>query len=166
LNIFSEMSKDHLSYTILKDLGFRLLAEGKTIRVKAEGISMYPSIKSGSVIFIEPLKQGIEPVRGEIIAWKRDSGIVVHRLVSTYITKHQKYYVTRGDSSLAEDEPVLLEQIAGKVARVENPEGKPVSPEKYINKKPNYNLNRLLVRIISQFYRVKKIIYLSPPREG
>ena len=151
------MSKDHLSYTILKDIGFRLLAEGKTLRVKAEGISMYPSIKSGSVIFIEPLKQGIEPVRGEIIAWKRDSGIVVHRLVSTYITKHQKYYVTRGDSILAEDEPVLLEQIAGKVVRVENPEGKPVSPEKYINKKPNYSRNRFLVRIISQIYRVKRM---------
>lgn len=151
------MSKDHLSYTILKDIGFRLLAEGKTIRVKAEGISMYPSIKSGSVIFIEPLKQSTELVPGEIIAWKRDSGIVVHRLVSTYISKHQKYYVTRGDSSLAEDEPVLLEQIAGKVVRVENPEGKPVSPEKYINKKPNYSRNRFLVRIISQFYRVKRI---------
>jgi len=151
------MSKEHLSYTILKDIGFTLLAEGKTIRVKAEGISMYPSIKSGSVIFIEPLKEGTEPVRGEIIAWKRDSGIVVHRLVSTYITKHQKYYVTRGDSGLTEDEPVLIEQIAGKVVRVENPEGKSVSPEKYINKKPNYSLNRLLVRIISQFYRVKKL---------
>jgi signal peptidase I len=151
------MSKDRLSYTILKDIGFRLLAEGKTIRVKAEGISMYPSIKSGSVIFIEPLKPGTEPVRGEIIAWKRDSGIVVHRLVSTYITKHQKFFVTRGDSSIAEDEPVLLEQIAGKVIRVENPEGKPLPPEKYINKKPNYSHNRLLVRIISQFYRVKRI---------
>jgi signal peptidase I len=151
------MSKEHLSYTILKDIGFTLLAEGKTIRVKAEGISMYPSIKSGSVIFIEPLTAGTEPGRGEIIAWKRDSGIVVHRLVSTYITKHQKYYVTRGDSSLTEDEPVLIEQIAGKVVRVENSEGKSVSPEKYINKKPNYSLNRLLVRIISQFYRVKKL---------
>ncbi|HSN49767.1 MAG TPA: signal peptidase I [Bacteroidales bacterium] len=151
------MSKDRLSYTILKDLGFRLLAEGKTIRVKAEGASMYPSIKSGSIILIEPLKQGYDPVAGEIIAWKRDSGIVVHRLVSSYITKHQKYYVTRGDSSIAEDEPVILEQIAGKVVRVENPEGKPVSPEKYINKKPNYSLNRFLVRIISQFYRVRRI---------
>jgi signal peptidase I len=151
------MGKDHLSYTVLKDIGFRLLAEGKTIRVKAEGISMYPSIKSGSVIFIEPFKQGAVPVRGDIIAWKRDSGIVVHRLVSTYKAKMQKYYVTRGDSSLVEDEPVLFEQIAGKVVRVENPEGKPVSPAKYINKKPNYSFNRFLVRIISQFYRIKRL---------
>jgi signal peptidase I len=151
------MSKDHLSYTVLRDIGFSLLDEGKTIRVKAEGISMYPSIKSGSVIFIEPFRQGTEPVPGEIIAWKRDSGIVVHRLISIYRQKNQKYYVTRGDSSLVEDEPVLSEQIAGRVIRVENSEGKPVPPEKYINKKPNYSINRFLVRIISQFYRIKRI---------
>ena len=48
------MSKNHLSHTVLKEIGFSLLAEGKTIRVKAEGFSMYPSIKPGSVIFIEP----------------------------------------------------------------------------------------------------------------
>jgi hypothetical protein len=65
--------------------------------------------------------------------------------------------VTRGDSSLVEDEPVLSEQIAGRVIRVENSEGKPVPPEKYINKKPNYSINRFLVRIISQFYRIKRI---------
>jgi len=149
------MSKS-LSYTVLKDIGFMLLAEGKTIRVRAEGISMYPSIKSGSVIFLEPFEQGTEPVPGEIIAWKRDSGIVVHRLISVYKQKNQKYFVTRGDSSLVEDEPVLLEQIAGKVVRVEKPEGKPVSPDKYINKKPNYSINRFLVRIISQFYRIRR----------
>ena len=150
------MSKDHLSYTVLKDIGFRLLAEGKTIRIKAEGISMYPSIKSGSVIFIEPFEQGVLPVHGDIIAWKRDSGIIVHRLISIYRQKNQTYFVTRGDCSLAEDEPFLFDQIAGKVVRIEKPEGKPVSPSKYINKKPNYPFNRFLVRIISQFYRIKR----------
>ena len=55
------MSKDRLSHTVLKDIGFMLLAEGKTIRVRAEGYSMYPSIKSGSVIFIKPLEKGESP---------------------------------------------------------------------------------------------------------
>jgi len=151
------MSKDRLSHTVLKDIGFMLLAEGKTIRVMAEGTSMHPSIKSGSVIFIKPLEKGESPSRGEIIAWKRDSGIVVHRLIKTYRQKGQEFFVTRGDSSPAEDDPVLSEQIAGKVVRVENPEGKAVSPGKYLNKKPNYALNRFLVRIISQFYRVKRV---------
>jgi signal peptidase I len=150
------MNKDHLSHNVLKEIGFSLLAEGKTIRVKAEGFSMYPNIKPGSVIFIEPFKEGTEPVPGDIIAWKRDSGFVVHRLVKCYIQKHMKYFVTRGDSIMAEDEPVLLDQIAGKVIRVENPEGKTISADSFLNKKPNYSLNRFLVRIISQFYRIKR----------
>lgn len=152
------MSKDLLSYTVLKEIGFMLLAEGKTIKVKAEGTSMHPSVKSGSVIFIKPVEKGEKLLPGEIIAWKRDSGIVVHRLIRTYRQKGQDFFVTRGDSSLEEDEPLLSEQIAGRVIRVENPEGKPVPPGKYLNKKPNYTLNRFLVRIISQFYRIRKKI--------
>jgi signal peptidase I len=150
------MNKNNLSHNILKEIGFSLLAEGKTIRVKAEGFSMYPSIKPGSVIFIEPYKKGAEPVPGEIIAWKRDSGFVVHRLVKCYKQKYQKYFVTRGDSIMAEDDPVLFDQIAGKVVKVENPEGKAVPANSFLNKKPNYSLNRFLVRIISQFYRIKR----------
>ena len=151
------MSKDLLSHTVLKEIGFMLLAEGKTIRVRAEGTSMHPSIKSGSIIFIKPIEQSDKLLPGEIIAWKRDTGIVVHRLIKTYRQKGQEFFITRGDSSLEEDEPVLSEQIAGRVVRVENPEGRPVPPGKYLNKKPNYTLNRILVRIISQIYRVKKV---------
>jgi signal peptidase I len=151
------MNKNNLSHNILKEIGFSLLAEGKTIRIKAEGFSMYPNIKPGSVIFIEPYREGTGPVPGEIIAWKRDTGFVVHRLVKSYIQKHQKYFITRGDSIMAEDDPVLFDQIAGKVVKVENPEGKAIPADSFLNKKPNYRLNRFLVRIILQFYRAKKI---------
>jgi signal peptidase I len=153
------MNKDHLSHNVLKEIGFSLLAEGKTIRVKAEGFSMYPSVKPGSVIFIEPFKEGAEPIPGEIIAWKRDSGFVVHRLVRCYEKENLKYFITRGDSIMAEDEPVLFDQIAGKVVKVEKPEGKAVPAYSFLNKKPNYSFNRFLVRIISQFYRVKRVFY-------
>lgn len=151
------MTSNSLSHTVLKDIGFMLLAEGKTIRVRADGMSMYPSIKSGSVIFIEPYEPGAKPRPGEIIAWKRDAGIVVHRLVHVYDQKMQKHFVTRGDSCLADDDPIVFDQIAGKVVRIEYPEGKPVPPRKYAGINPNYRLNRIFVRIISQIYRVKRI---------
>jgi signal peptidase I len=151
------MTSNRLSHTVLKDIGFLLLAEGKTIRVRAEGMSMHPSIKSGSVIFIEPYEPGAKPRPGEIIAWKREAGIVVHRLVNVYNQKMQKHFVTRGDSCPDADDPIVFEQIAGKVVRIEYPEGTPVSPHKYTGIKPNYRLNRILVRIISQIYRVKRI---------
>jgi signal peptidase I len=150
------MAEESLSHTVLNEIGFSLLAEGKTIRIRAEGFSMYPNIKPGSVIFIEPFKEGTRPSPGEIIAWKRDSGFVVHRLVRCYEQKLQKFFVTRGDSIMAEDEPFISDQIAGRVIRVENTEVKAVPPKVFRNKKPNYTFNRFLVRIISQFYRIKR----------
>ncbi len=151
------MTSNRLSHTVLNDIGFMLLAEGKTIRVRADGMSMHPSIKSGSVIFIEPYEPGAKPRPGEIIAWKKDMGIVVHRLVNAYMQKMQMHYVTRGDSCMGEDDPIVFEQIAGKVVRIEYPEGKQVPAHKYAGIRPNYRLNRILVRIISQIYRVKRV---------
>jgi signal peptidase I len=147
-----------LSEKVFKDIGFILLAEGKTIIVKAEGTSMYPSVKPGSVVFIEPFKDGTAPLTGEIIAWKRESGLVVHRLISSYIQKGRRYFVTRGDSSLAADDPVPYEQLAGRVVRIKTPGGKPVPARRYKNKKPNYRLNRYMVWIISQIYRMKRFL--------
>jgi len=151
------MTSDRLSHTVLREIGFMLLAEGKTISIRADGNSMYPSIKSGSVIFIEPYEQGVRPRPGDIIAWKKDLSFVVHRLVSVYSQKMQMHYVTRGDSCAGEDDPVLIGQIVGRVVRVEKPEGKVLSPSEYSDKKPNYRLNRIRVRIILQIYRVKRI---------
>jgi signal peptidase I len=151
------MNRNDLSHTVLKEIGFRLLSEGKIVRIKAEGFSMYPSIKPGSVIFIEPYRKDVSPVPGEIIAWKRESGFVVHRVVRCYEKDAIIYFVTRGDSSMAEDEPVLFDNIAGKVIRVEYPEGNPVHESHYLDKNPNYSFNRFKVWIILQFSRVKRV---------
>ena len=156
------MTKNRLAHTVLKEIGFSLLTEGKTIRVKADGFSMFPSIKPGSVVFIEPFKQGAEPLPGEIIAWKKDPGFVVHRLVRCFEQDDHKYFITRGDSLMVEDDPVLPDQIAGKVVRVESPDGKKVPEGSFLNKKPNYSFNRFLVRIISQFYRIKRVFAPFP----
>jgi signal peptidase I len=160
------MTKDPLAYNVLKEIGFTLLAEGKTISVRAEGFSMYPSVKPGSVIFIEPYEKGAEPVPGEIIAWKKDPGFIVHRLVRSYEEGNRKYFITRGDSIMAEDEPVPSDQIAGRVVRVENHKGKAVTADVFLRKKPNYSFNRFLVRIILQFSRVKRIFYPPSPLKG
>jgi signal peptidase I len=151
------MSKYPLSHTLLKEVGFSLLSAGTSIKVRAEGYSMYPSIKPGSIVFIESFTDDLQPVPGDIIAWKKESGFVVHRLIRKEEADDIKYFITRGDSIPAEDDPVPFELIAGKVVKVEKPEGRPVPPEKYLNRKPNYSLNRFLVRIISQISRVKRL---------
>lgn len=148
---------NRIAHSVLKEIGFTLLAEGKTLKVKAEGFSMYPSIKPGSLIYIEPVPSGTELLPGEIIAWKKESGFVVHRLIKV-LKDEDVLLITRGDSCMTEDDPVNFEQLAGRVVKVEDPEGKPLSPDSFSGKKPNYSLNRFLVRINLYFGRVKSIL--------
>ena len=156
LNISSGMNS-RLAHTLLKDVGFSLLAEGTTIRIRADGYSMYPRIKPGSVIYIEPVNENSLPSTGEIAALKKDSGFIVHRIVRIFEDGGKKFVVTRGDSGMEEDDPEPVSAIAGRVVKVEMPSGKAVT-EKALNKNPNYTQNRLLLRIILQISRLKRIL--------
>ncbi len=129
----------------LKDLGSALLGEGKTLKIRAEGFSMYPTVKPGSMIYIEPVDNPDELEPDTLIAWKRDSGFVVHRLLRKFKKEEHLFFVTRGDCNLHEDSPFKAEKIAGKVVKLEYPEGSPVTIKSYKNKKPNYLINRLSV---------------------
>lgn len=150
------MNNSGLAQNLLEEVGFSLLDEGRTLRVRADGYSMYPAIKPGSVIYIEPVTEGSSPVKGEIIAWKKDSGFTVHRLVRIIGEENYRFIVTRGDSHLTDDDPEPFDRIAGRVIKVEYPEGITVHERKYLGKTPKYKLNRLLVRIILQISRIKR----------
>jgi signal peptidase I len=138
----------------VKDMSISLLAEGKTIRIKAHGYSMYPAIKPGSLILIEPLKVKGNPVPGEIVALKRDAGMVVHRVVRKEIKNGVIYFITRGDSNATTDNPVTIDKIAGRIIKSEPTGENPVPADISINPKPNYILNRLRVIYI---FIMKKI---------
>ena len=146
------------NHSTIKEVGFSLLAEGKTVRIRADGYSMFPSIKPGSVIYIEPLTDEQNPAPGDIIAWKRETGFVVHRLIRILREENNIRFITRGDSSVNEDKPVLKEQIAGKVIHTESSSGKRKEARiKHISK-PGYLYNRLLVWFIIRLYKLSRII--------
>jgi signal peptidase I len=145
--------------SVLKNIGFTLLAEGKTIKVKADGYSMYPAVKPGSIIYVEPFDESTLLTPGDIIAWKRESGLVVHRLIRIASDKRATLYITRGDSCLNEDQPVTSYQIAGRVFRIENPGVKPVTMSINKLKVINYRINRLIVWLILKFRRIRRLLY-------
>ena len=146
------MNKNRFSATI-KNMGTSLLADGTTIRIKAHGYSMYPSIKPGSLLIIEPLKQKGAPQPGEIIVIKRESGLVVHRLVKILIKDGVRYYIARGDSNAYADSPVPLGMIAGRVAKAEATGENRTPADIRTKKRPNYFLNRM--RVILIMIRIK-----------
>jgi len=148
------MNKGQKKFSSVKDVGSALLSEGKTIRIKAHGYSMYPAIKPGSLILIEPLRQKGNPVPGEIIAIKRDNGMVVHRLVKIVIKDGVRLYIARGDSNAYADAPIPVDRISGRVVRSEPSGENPVPADIRINRKPRFFLNRMRVIFI---FILKKI---------
>jgi len=125
----------------LKNISIGLLAEGKTIRIRANGYSMYPTIKPGTVILIEPVRKKGPPGPGEIVAIKRKNGIIVHRIVRVINEDGRRKYIARGDSNPYSDPPVDGEMIVG---RVTGAEGFAFLPEDF-KKRPAYFMNRLRV---------------------
>jgi signal peptidase I len=139
------MNKIIINRNFVKDIGLTLLAEGKTIRIKAHGYSMYPCIKPGSMILIEPLNVKGLPVAGEIVAIRRDEGLIVHRLSRIINDKGVKTYIARGDSNAFADDPVKIDKIAGRIVRAETTGENQKLADIRINKKPKYFMNRLRV---------------------
>ena len=156
--IFWKMSNRQNSHTLIREISFTLLAEGKSIKIRADGYSMFPTIKPGSLISIEPMGNVLHPLPGEIVAWKRESGFVVHRLIRIIKKGHEIFFITRGDSCTKEDQQVNLENIAGRVVKVEDQNGTIVNEKKIFNYKPNYCFNRLRVfgiHILKKIYNCR-----------
>ena len=130
---------------IIRNTGLTLLSEGKTIRIKAHGYSMYPCIKPGSLVLIEPIRLKGAPVPGEIIAITREDGLVIHRLTKIVVQNNVKTYIARGDSNTFADNPVKIDKIAGRIVGADTTGENPVRADIRINARPNYFINRLRV---------------------
>jgi signal peptidase I len=146
---------NHKKYlSSVKDMSLTLLGEGKTIRIKAHGYSMFPAIKPGSLILIEPLSLKGRPVPGEIVAIRRENGLVVHRVKKRVVKNGTTWYIARGDSNAGTDEPVTIEKIVGRVVRSEPTGENPIPADVRINTKPHHIYNRIRVIFI---FIMKKI---------
>ncbi len=128
-----------------------LLNEGKTVRIEAFGYSMYPEIKPGYTINIEPVKTKDDLRPGDIIAWYRDKDLVCHRLLYIFESDNESYCLTRGDSSPASDAPVKFEQLAGKVSLIQNKKKTMIPIPLIYIPEWKYSFNRKLVWIVAHY---------------
>lgn len=132
---------------ILKEFTTGLLEDGSDVRIIASGYSMYPAISPGNPIIIEPVKDKANLKPGEIIAWERDSDLVVHRLIHIYESDGELYYITRGDATLTSDNPVSFNLIAGRVVSIEKRGKRRLPASIFLIPEWRYRLNRFIVRV-------------------
>lgn len=158
--ILYEMTVVNHDKKALKDLASGLLGEGKGVRVKAGGTSMYPEIKAGSILHIGALKDPDDIAVGDIIAWEREDDMVVHRVIHKYRHDEKTLFITRGDSALTSDSPVAFDDIAGKVVLIETTRGKTKPVRKAFIRERRYRLNRRRVWVRTKWNALFKKIGL------
>ena len=95
----------------LKEVSLGLLAEGKSLRIKPAGYSMFPAIRPGNIVIIAPVKNRSNLTAGDIVVFKRDSDFVLHRLTDIRHQDDNTIFITQGDSSVNEDLPITADKI-------------------------------------------------------
>ena len=105
----------------------QLLAEGKSVRIKAKGRSMEPFIRDGRDEIV--LSAGIQARKGRIILARTGEGIVLHRVI-----KIEGNAVTlMGDGNLYKTESCLREDIIAVATRIVR-RGKEIDPECFMER--------------------------------
>lgn len=123
-----------------------LLRLGHSVRFRAPGRSMHPTIREGEVITVEPVTpSGIR--KGDIILYRTQKKLTAHRVIrinkngtqsselssqnsslnphsSLFNARHSSLgthylFITRGDATATYDDPVHPQQVLGKVVSVE-----------------------------------------------
>ena len=78
--------------------------------------SMLPNIKVGDVVIVDQKKDYKELKTGEVIAYKYDNVVIVHRLCDMVVIKDDYYFYTKGDANEDRDNYVIHpDMIIGKV---------------------------------------------------
>lgn len=85
--------------------------------------SMEPTFLTGSIIAIEPTKDGSKYKKGDVITFKeKDDKIITHRIIGVKDTNGKVMYETKGDNNNGPDlAPVLAENVIGKYADITVP---------------------------------------------
>jgi len=151
------MKNNKSDHIFLKEVSFSLLSEGKSLRIKAGGYSMFPAIRPGNIVIIDPVDSPSDLIPGNIIAFRRDSGFVLHRLTDIRHRDNNILFITRGDSSMNEDKPITADKISGVVTTIETRRGR-IRPHR---RKIHYGRNRLMVRLIHLLNKLLRVIRLN-----
>lgn len=90
-----------------------MLEEERNVVITAGGYSMWPVLRPGERVIIEPCPEYDRIKRGSVIALRRDGGFVVHRVTEVKREGEGWLFRTRGDSSPVADDWSREYEVAG-----------------------------------------------------
>lgn len=93
------------------------LAKGTTVRFRAEGISMYPTIRHGEAITVARVVTA-DVVRGDVLLCRHGTRVLAHRVVSVTRCGSERFFELRGDAKASCDASVAGGAVVGRVIGV------------------------------------------------
>ena len=78
---------------------------------------MYPSIREGELITVEPVAARDVQLE-DIVLYRSERGLIAHRVIAI-ASRDSRVFRLRGDASLSCDEPVEAHRILGRVVGVQ-----------------------------------------------
>ena len=118
------------------EISAELFARGHRVRFRAAGSSMFPTIRNGETITVEPAPAATLAV-GDIAFYRTERGVTAHRVVATGGVG--KTLLARGDAPGSETEAVEPDWILGKVVAIERG-GRSIDPAGRTTKMTNFML--------------------------
>jgi signal peptidase I len=93
------------------------LMSGSIVRFRAEGASMYPTIRDGETISVVAVSPD-EVVRGDVLLCRNDTRVLAHRVVGVATIGAERSFQLKGDAKIECDAPVRAHAIVGAVIDV------------------------------------------------
>jgi Peptidase S24-like len=94
------------------------LATGATVRFRAEGDSMYPTIRDGETIAVVAVSAS-EIVCGDILLCRHGVRLLAHRVVAATASAGNLMFELQGDAKSSCDAPIGAHAVIGKVISVQ-----------------------------------------------
>src|SRR6266496_4105785 len=113
------------------ELATEVLRSSGTLRLRVTGWSMLPTIFPGDILTIERIHSDALS-EGDIVLFRRDRRLYVHRFVARIGQGEPADIMTRGDSMPAPDPPVSKGDLLGRVAFILR-NGKRIEPRKRLH---------------------------------
>jgi hypothetical protein len=106
---------DHNEFT---EISAEVLNKGGAFHCKALGRSMWPFIKNGAILTVNPI-QGHPPEVGEVVLYRSGTHASVHRIVGIQSEYPELTFMIQGDACPDVRESIPLSGLLGRVTRVE-----------------------------------------------
>lgn len=93
----------------------KVIRKHRWIELPAKGTSMYPYIREGDACTFETCSQS-DLVKGDVILFHNVQGqLISHRFIKIIMSGGERYLMCKGDTNLGFDEPILPQQVIGKL---------------------------------------------------